>query len=135
MYEIKSTAGDAHLSGEHFDNRIITCFVQEFKRKHNKDLSVDKRALRRLRTACESAKRTLSSSLQASIEIESLSDGIDFYSKITRTCFEEFCSDLFRATLESVEKALREAKMNRLEIHEIVLIGGLTHMPQVQILL
>ncbi|CAF0789692.1 unnamed protein product [Rotaria sp. Silwood1] len=135
IYEVKSTTGDTHLGGEDFDNRMITYFLQEFKRKHNKDLSVDKRALRRLRTACESAKRTLSSSLQASIEIESLFDGIDFYSKITRTCFEELCADLFRATLGPVEKALRDAKMDKSQIHEIVLVGGSTHIPQVQKLL
>ncbi|CAF4059871.1 unnamed protein product [Rotaria sp. Silwood2] len=135
IYEVKSTAGDTHLGGEDFDNRMITYFVQEFKRKHNKDLSIDKRALRRLRTACESAKRTLSSSLQASIEIDSLSDGIDFYSKITRTCFEELCTDLFHKTLEPVAKALRDAKMDKSEIHQIVLVGGSTYIPQVQKLL
>lgn len=102
IFEVKSTAGDTHLGGEDFDNRMVNHFVQEFKRKHKKDLSVNKRALRRLRTACERAKRTLSSSTQASLEIDSLYDGVDFYTSVTRARFEELNSDLFRGTLEPV---------------------------------
>ena len=98
IFEVKSTAGDTHLGGEDFDNRMVDHFVQEFKRKHKKDLTGNKRALRRLRTACERAKRTLSASAQASIEIDSLFDGIDFYTSITRARFEELCSDLFKGT-------------------------------------
>ncbi|UJR35997.1 hypothetical protein I4U23_028737 [Adineta vaga] len=135
IFEVKSTAGDTHLGGEDFDNRMVTHFVQEFKRKSNKDLSQNKRGLRRLRTACERAKRTLSSSSQASIEIDSLHEGIDFYSTITRARFEELCADLFRSTLEPVEKALRDAKMDKASIHEIVLVGGSTRIPKVQKLL
>ena len=135
IFEVKSTAGDTHLGGEDFDNRMVAHFVQEFKRKNNKDLSQNKRGLRRLRTACERAKRTLSSSSQASIEIDSLHEGIDFYSTITRARFEELCSDLFRSTLEPVEKALRDAKMDKASIHEIVLVGGSTRIPKVQKLL
>ncbi|CAF3999338.1 unnamed protein product, partial [Adineta steineri] len=111
--EVKSVVGDTHLGGVDFDNRIVAHFVEEFKRKNNKDLSQNKRALRRLYTACEHAKRTLSSSSRASIEIESLHEGIDFYSTITRACFEELCDDLFRSTVEPVEKALRNAKMDK----------------------
>jgi len=103
--------------------------------KNNKDLSQNKRGLRRLRTACERAKRTLSSSSQASIEIDSLHEGIDFYSTITRARFEELNADLFRSTLEPVEKALRDAKMDKSHIHEIVLVGGSTRIPKVQKLL
>merc|ERR1719334_1362782 len=96
IFEVKSTAGDTHLGGEDFDNRMVNHFVQEFKRKHKKDIQESKRAVRRLRTACERAKRTLSSSTQASIEIDSLYEGIDFYTTITRARFEELCADLFR---------------------------------------
>ncbi|XP_044161225.1 heat shock 70 kDa protein-like [Bufo gargarizans] len=135
IFEVKATAGDTHLGGEDFDNRMVNHFVEEFKRKHKKDITQNKRALRRLRTACERAKRTLSSSTQASIEIDSLYEGIDFYTSITRARFEELCSDLFRGTLEPVEKALRDAKMDKLQIHEIVLVGGSTRIPKVQKLL
>ncbi|KAM4723127.1 heat shock 70 kDa protein-like [Rhinophrynus dorsalis] len=135
IFEVKATAGDTHLGGEDFDNRMVNHFVEEFKRKHKKDLSQNKRALRRLRTACERAKRTLSSSTQASIEIDSLYEGIDFYTSITRARFEELCSDLFRGTLEPVEKSLRDAKLDKSQIHEIVLVGGSTRIPKVQKLL
>ena len=104
------------FAGEDFDNRMVNHFVQEFKRKHKKDITSNKRALRRLRTACERAKRTLSSSAQASIEIDSLFEGIDFYTSITRARFEELNADLFRGTLEPVEKALRDAKMGKDEV-------------------
>jgi L1 cell adhesion molecule like protein len=135
IFEVKSTAGDTHLGGEDFDNRMVTHFVQEFKRKYKKDITTNKRALRRLRTACERAKRTLSSSTQASIEIDSLFDGIDFYTSITRARFEELNADLFRGTLEPVEKALRDAKMDKAQIHDIVLVGGSTRIPKIQKLL
>ena len=108
IFEVKSTAGDTHLGGEDFDNRMVDHFVNEFKRKHKKDIKGNKRALRRLRTACERAKRTLSASAQANIEIDSLFEGIDFYTSITRARFEELCSDLFKGTLEPVEKSLRD---------------------------
>ncbi|XP_045601919.1 heat shock 70 kDa protein cognate 4 [Procambarus clarkii] len=135
IFEVKSTAGDTHLGGEDFDNRMVNFFVQEFKRKYKKDLSGNKRAVRRLRTACERAKRTLSSSTQASIEIDSLYEGIDFYTSVTRARFEELCSDLFRGTLEPVEKSLRDAKMDKSQIHDIVLVGGSTRIPKIQKLL
>merc|ERR1712158_160161 len=135
IFEVKSTAGDTHLGGEDFDNRMVNHFVQEFKRKHRKDLTQNKRSLRRLRTACERAKRTLSASAQASIEIDSLFEGIDFYTSITRARFEELCADLFRGTLEPVEKSLRDAKLDKTQIHELVLVGGSTRIPKVQKLL
>ena len=132
IFEVKSTAGDTHLGGEDFDNRIVDHFVKEFKRKHKKDITGNKRALRRLRTACERAKRTLSASAQANIEIDSLYEGIDFYSSITRARFEELCADLFRGTLDPVEKALRDAKMDKSSINDVVLVGGSTRIPKVQ---
>ena len=135
IFEVKSTAGDTHLGGEDFDNRIVDHFVKEFQRKHKKDITGNKRALRRLRTACERAKRTLSASAQASIEIDSLYEGIDFYSSITRARFEELCADLFRGTLDPVEKALRDAKMDKSAIDDVVLVGGSTRIPKVQKLL
>ena len=135
LFEVRSTAGDTHLGGEDIDNRMVNHFVEEFKRKYKKDLKGNSRALRRLRTACERAKRSLSSSTQASIEIDSLAEGIDFYSKITRAKFEELCNDLFRSCLEPVEKALRDAKLQKNQIHETVLVGGSTRIPKVQQLL
>merc|ERR1711976_1021594 len=104
IFEVKATAGDTHLGGEDFDNRLVNHFIAEFKRKHRQDLTSNKRALRRLRTACERAKRTLSVSANANIEIDALYEGIDFYTNITKARFEELCSDLFRNTLEPVEK-------------------------------
>ncbi|KAL1415735.1 hypothetical protein MTO96_006613 [Rhipicephalus appendiculatus] len=135
MFEVRSTAGDTHLGGEDFDNRLVNYFVEEFKRKHKRDLKTNARAIRRLRTACERAKRTLSSSSEASIEIDALFEGIDFYSKITRARFEEMCMDLFRSTLEPVEKALQDSKLSKSQIHEIVLVGGSTRIPRIQKLL
>ncbi|XP_077116138.1 heat shock cognate 71 kDa protein-like [Ranitomeya variabilis] len=135
IFEVKSTAGDTHLGGEDFDNRMVNHFVGEFKRKHKKDITENKRAIRRLRTACERAKRTLSSSTQASIEIDSLFEGIDFYTSLTRARFEELNADLFRGTLEPVEKSLRDAKLDKAQIHDIVLVGGSTRIPKIQKLL
>jgi len=135
IFEVKSTAGDTHLGGEDFDNRMVDHFIQEFKRKHKKDMKGNKRALRRLRTACERAKRTLSASAQANIEIDSLFEGIDFYTSITRARFEELCSDLFKGTLEPVEKAMRDAKLDKSSIDDLVMVGGSTRIPKVQKLL
>jgi heat shock protein 1/8 len=135
IFEVKSTAGDTHLGGEDFDNRMVNHFLAEFKRKHKKDMAPNPRAVRRLRTACERAKRTLSSSTQASIEIDSLFEGVDFYTTITRARFEELNADLFRSTLDPVEKALRDAKMDKGAIQDVVLVGGSTRIPKVQKLL
>jgi heat shock 70kDa protein 1/2/6/8 len=132
IFEVKSTAGDTHLGGEDFDNRLVNHFVNEFKRKYKKDLSSNARALRRLRTACERAKRTLSSSAQTSIEIDSLFEGIDFYTSITRARFEELCQDLFRSTLQPVDRVLTDAKCDKSQVHEIVLVGGSTRIPRIQ---
>lgn len=110
-------------------------FVAEFKRKHKKDITGNPRALRRLRTACERAKRTLSSATQASIEVDSLYDGQDFYTSITRARFEELCADLMRSTLEPVEQVLRDAKLDKRSIDDVVLVGGSTRIPKIQSLL
>ena len=135
LFEVKSTAGDTHLGGEDFDNRLVNHLSDEFKRKYKKDLRSNPRALRRLRTAAERAKRTLSSSTEASIEIDALFDGIDFYTKVSRARFEELNADLFRGTLQPVEKALNDAKMDKGMIHDIVLVGGSTRIPKIQHLL
>ena len=135
IFEVKSTAGDTHLGGEDFDSRMVSFFISEFKKKYKKDMSGNKRSVCRLRTACERAKRTLSSITEASIEIDSLFEGINFYAKITRAKFEELCADLFRSTLEPVEKALRDAKFDKGQINELVLVGGSTRFPKIQKLL
>jgi L1 cell adhesion molecule like protein len=135
IFEVKATSGDTHLGGEDFDQRMVNHFIQEFKRKHKKDITDNKRAVRRMRTACERAKRTLSTATQANIEIDSLHEGVDFYTTITRARFEELNADLFRGTLEPVEKALRDSKLDKAGVQDIVLVGGSTRIPKVQKLL
>ncbi|CAB0031017.1 unnamed protein product [Trichogramma brassicae] len=135
LFEVKSTAGDTHLGGEDFDSRLVDHLCKEFERKFRKNLKANPRALRRLRTAAERAKRTLSSSTEASIEIDALYEGIDFYTKVSRARFEELCADLFRATLEPVEKALTDAKLDKRAIHDVVLVGGSTRIPKIQSML
>ncbi len=135
IFEVKATAGDTHLGGEDFDARLLQHFIAEFKRKNKKDITGNAKALRRLRTACERAKRTLSSTAQTSIEIDSLYEGVDFYTSITRARFEELCMDLFRKCMDPVEKTLRDAKMDKSSVHEVVLVGGSTRIPKVQQLL
>jgi len=132
VFEVKATAGDTHLGGEDFDNRLVEHFKEEFKRKHKKDLTGNDRALRRLRTACERAKRTLSAATTATVEIDSLAEGVDFNSSITRARFEDLCGDYFRNTLQPVEKVLRDAKMGKGDVDEVVLVGGSTRIPKVQ---
>ncbi|PIM94885.1 Heat shock protein 70 [Candidatus Hodgkinia cicadicola] len=135
LFEVKATAGDTHLGGEDFDNRLVNHLADEFKRKFRKDIRNNPRALRRLRTAAERAKRTLSSSTEANIEIDALHEGIDFYTKVSRARFEELCADLFRSTLQPVEEALNDAKMDKSSIHDVVLVGGSTRIPKIQSLL
>ena len=132
IFEVKSTAGDTHLGGEDFDHRLMDFFVQDFQRKHKKDITGNKKSMRRLQTACENAKKTLSSSTSASIEIDSLYEGIDYSGAITRARFEDICSDLFRNTFDPVEKVMTDAKMSKSMIHEIVLVGGSTRIPKIQ---
>jgi len=132
IFEVKATAGDTHLGGEDFDQRMMEHFMKEFKKKHGKDLSQNDRALRRLRTACERAKRTLSSATTASVEIDSLLDGVDFNSTLTRAKFEDLCADYFRSTLAPVEQVLRDSGVSKSKIDEVVLVGGSTRIPKVQ---
>ena len=135
VFEVKSTAGNTHLGGEDFDQRLVNHFVSEFKRKYGKDLRQNQRALRRLRSACERAKRSLSSTAQASIEIDSLHEGMDFYTSITRARFEELNADLFRNVMEPVERALVDAKADKASVDEVVLVGGSTRIPRIQSML
>ncbi|XP_022130952.1 heat shock protein 68 [Pieris rapae] len=135
LFEVKATAGDTHLGGEDFDNRLVNHLAEEFQRKYKKDLRTNPRALRRLRTAAERAKRTLSSSTEATVEIDALYEGIDFYTRVSRARFEELNADLFRGTLEPVEKALKDAKMDKSQVHDVVLVGGSTRIPKIQSLL
>lgn len=135
IFEVKATAGNTHLGGEDFDNRMVSHFATEFKRKNRKDIQENERSLRRLRTACERAKRTLSSSTQAHIEIDSLFEGIDFNSTITRARFEEMNMDYFKKCMEPVEKVLRDSKISKSQIQEVVLVGGSTRIPKIQSML
>ena len=135
VFEVLSTAGNTHLGGEDFDNRLVDHFVTEFKRKHNLDLRSSAKSLRRLRTACERVKRTLSSSTNASIELDSIMEGIDFYTSITRAKFESLCDDLFRSCIHPIDKLLADAKLDKSKIDEIVMVGGSTRIPRVQKLL
>ncbi|GMH81912.1 hypothetical protein TrVE_jg6507 [Triparma verrucosa] len=135
IFEVKATAGDTHLGGEDFDNRMVDYFLQDFKRRFRKDMGKNQRALRRLRTACERAKRTLSSSTQAHIEIDALFEGIDFNSTITRARFEDLNMDYFRKCMEPIEKVIRDSKLSKGAVHEIVLVGGSTRIPKIQTLL
>jgi L1 cell adhesion molecule like protein len=135
VFEVKATAGDTHLGGSDFDNRLVDHFAKEFQRKYKKDLTTSARSVKRLNAACERVKRTLSSSATASIELDSLFDGIDYNSTITRARFEELCMDIFRKTIEPVEKVLTDAKMDKGSIHEVVLVGGSTRIPKIQSLL
>ncbi|KAF7149304.1 hypothetical protein RHSIM_Rhsim03G0170500 [Rhododendron simsii] len=134
-FEVKATGGDTHLGGEDFDNRMVNHFVQEFKRKHKKDISGNPRALRRLRTTCEKAKRILSSTAQTTIDIDAFYEGIDFFSRVTRAKFEELNIDLFRKCMEPVEECLRDAKIDKSNVDEVVLVGGSTRIPKVRQLL
>jgi L1 cell adhesion molecule like protein len=132
IFEVKATAGDTHLGGEDFDNRMVDFFINQFKQKYRENPSSNHRAKRRLRTACERAKRTLSSSTQAYIEIDSLFAGIDFNTTITRAKFEDMNMDYFRKCLDPVEKVLRDSGISKGSVHEVVLVGGSTRIPKVQ---
>ena len=112
IFEVKATAGDTHLGGEDFDTRLVEHFAEEFKKKNKKDLTENKKSLRRLRTECEKAKRTLSMSTTANIEIDSLFEGIDFNSSITRAKFENICNDIFQRTMAPVEQVLKDSKLS-----------------------
>ncbi|GER25616.1 heat shock 70 kDa protein, partial [Striga asiatica] len=131
-FEVRATAGDTHLGGEDFDNRIVAHFAKEFKRKYNKDLSENLRALQRLRTACERAKRVLSTNTKTNVDVECLHEGIDFYSSITCAKFEDLNMNLFEKCAEPVESCLRDAGVEKAAIHDVVLVGGSSRIPKVQ---
>ncbi len=135
VFEVKSTAGDTHLGGEDFDNILMKYFIDEFKRKNKVDISDNKKSLRRLKSACERAKRTLSSSNTASVEIEALYDGIDFFTNITKARFESLCMNLFQKCIQPVTQVLQDAGVSKSSVHEIVLVGGSTRIPKIQELL
>ncbi len=135
VFEVKATGGNGHLGGEDFDNRLLNFCVEEFKKKTKVDITGNARAMRRLKTACERAKRTLSTATTTGIEVDALADGKDFNTTITRARFEELCGDIFRKTMEPVEQVLRDAKKSKSEIHDIVLVGGSTRVPKIQQLL
>ncbi|XP_078150716.1 heat shock cognate 70 kDa protein-like [Carex rostrata] len=135
VIEVKATAGDTHLGGEDFDNRMVKFLVEEFRRKHRKDISSNTRALRRLKTACEQAKRILTTTTQTAIDIDCLYEGIDFYSTITRARFEELNADLFEKCIETVARCHKDASIDKDNIDGVVLVGGSTRIPKVQQLL
>jgi L1 cell adhesion molecule like protein len=135
IFEVMATAGNTHLGGEDFDNRLVEFFIEEIKRKQRLDISKNARALRRLRTACERAKRTLSSGTQAFLEIDGLAEGQDFSSTITRARFEDINMDYFNKCIEPVERVLKDAKVSKSDVDKIVLVGGSTRIPKIQELL
>ncbi|KAL5580782.1 hypothetical protein UlMin_013224 [Ulmus minor] len=135
VFEVLATSGDTHLGGEDFDHRMMDYFIKLIKRKNNKDISKDNRALGKLRRECERVKRALSNQHQVRVEIESLFDGVDFSEPLTRARFEELNMDLFKKTMGPVKKALEDAGLKKTDINEIVLVGGSTRIPKIQQLL
>jgi len=132
VFEVVATNGDTHLGGEDFDQRVMQHFIKMFNKKHNKDLSKDKRALQKLRREVEKAKRALSSTHQARVEIEALLDGLDLSETLTRARFEEINADLFKNTLGPVKQVMEDSGLKKNQIDEIVLVGGSTRIPKVQ---
>lgn len=132
VFEVKSTGGDTHLGGEDFDNILVNHFKQEFKRKHKVDLGSSQKSVRRLRTACERVKRNLSGSASTTLEVDSLYEGIDFSTTISRARFENLCAEFFTKCIQTVDKVMRDAGLSKSEIDEIVLVGGSTRIPKIQ---
>jgi L1 cell adhesion molecule like protein len=135
VFEVKATGGDGHLGGEDFDHRLVDYCCQEYQKKYKEDISKNMKARRRLQNACERAKRTLSTSMTAVVEVDALCDGNDFQCSITRAKFEQLCDDIFKRALTPVEQVLKDAKMSKDQVHEIVLVGGSTRVPRIQQLL
>jgi heat shock protein 1/8 len=135
VFEVKATSGNTHLGGEDFDDALVEHFSEELKKKHKKDIAGNARALRRLRSACERAKRMLSSATEATVEIDSLVDGVDFVSSINRARFERINQKLFQECLAPVETVLKDSGMSKAEVDEIVLVGGSTRIPKIQAML
>ncbi len=132
VFEVKATSGLPFMGGEDFDNVLVNYFAGEFKRMHKKDITENKRAMRRLKTQCEKVKRTLSSSTNANLEIDSLADGVDFFCPITRAKFEQLCDHLFKKCLEPVYQVILDSKLDKSQIDEIILVGGSTRIPKLQ---
>ena len=132
VFEVAATAGDTHLGGEDFDQRLTEHFVKIFKKKHGVDIQKDPRAMQKLKGEVEKAKRDLSNIHQTKITIENIIDGIDFSESITRARFEELCRDLFEKTIKPVQQVLDDSGMKKADIHEVVLVGGSTRIPKVQ---
>jgi len=135
VFEVNATAGDTHLGGEDFDNRMVDWCVNEFKKKNKKDPTQSARSMRRLRTQCELAKRTLSASIRATIEVDSLFEGIDFSATVSRARFEQLCREDFQKCLDPVKKVLSDSSMSKSQIHDVVLVGGSTRIPKIQSML
>lgn len=135
VFEVLATAGDAHLGGEDFDKRLLDHLAREFQRRHDTDLGRSKKALQRLKVACERAKRALSSNVTTLVSMDALHDGVDFQATITRASFEDLCTDLFQATLGHVERALEDAGLKKTQVHYLLLVGGSTRIPMIQRLL
>lgn len=131
MFEVKATSGDTHLGGEDFDNKMVEYCAQEFMKRTGVDIRSDKRAMRRLRTACEKAKRMLSNVNSAQIDVDALKNGEDFNLTMTRAKFEELCLPYFRSCLKPVEQVLQDSKLSKNQIHDVVLVGGSTRIPKV----
>ena len=135
IFEVKATNGHTHLGGEDFDNRLVQFCMAEFKKKSGIDIANNQRALRKLRTQCEKSKRILTSATQAQIECDTLAEGEDFNTNITRAKFEELCIDLFRKCMPPVENVLKDSGLSKGQIHEVVLVGGSTRIPKIQSML
>lgn len=135
VFEVKAVCGDSHLGGSDFDNLLVQHFVDEFKKKNKKDISENKKALSRLKSAAEKAKRTLSTTSSATVEVEALFEGVDFYTTITRAKFENLCQSVFNRCMDPVDTVLRDSKMDKSDIHDVVLVGGSTRIPRIQDLL
>ena len=135
VFEVKATAGDGHLGGEDFDHRLVDYCCQEYQKKYKSDISKNLKARRRLQNACEKAKRTLSTSMSSIVEVDALCDGNDFSTPITRAKFEQLCDDLFKKAINPVEQVMKDGKMSKDQVHEIVLVGGSTRVPKIQQLL
>merc|ERR1719411_1720028 len=135
IFQVLATAGDTHLGGEDFDNRLVEYCIQDFKKKNKLDIRESARAMRRLRTACEQAKRSLSGAMRVTIEVDTLYEGIDYHVVISRPKFEKLCEADFQRCMAPVSRVLQDAKMSKNDVHEVVLVGGSTRIPKIQELL
>merc|ERR1719436_17285 len=135
IFQVLATAGDTHLGGEDFDNRLVDFCIEDFKKKNKLDLRESPRAMRRLRTACEQAKRSLSGAMRVTIEVDTLYEGIDYHVVISRPKFEKLCEADFQRCMAPVSRVLQDAKMSKNDVHEVVLVGGSTRIPKIQELL